>query len=306
MKSLKVAIVQKSPEFFNLEKCLEKAVESIEEAAAEGCKLITFGETWLSGYPAFLDYCPEVGYWDDANMKKVFARIYKNSVKVGSKTTDVLCEKAKQYEMSIVIGMNEISDKPAGTIFNSILSINEQGEIANVHRKLMPTFTEKLVYGIGDGAGLNAVQTSWGKLGSLVCWEHWMPLTRQAMHLEGEDVHIACWPTVHERHQIASRQYAFEGRCFVIAVGQMMKQNQIPSELKLPEKEEDKWILNGGSCIVGPNGNFLLEPQFKAEKMIYYTIENLDQVIEERMTLDVTGHYNRNDVFEFKVNKKRP
>ena len=111
---------------------------------------------------------------------------------------------------------------------------------------------------------------------------------------------------MHERHQIASRQYAFEGGCFVIAVGQMIKQNQIPSELKLPEKEEDKWILNGGSCIVGPNGKFLLEPQFNEEKMIYYTVENLDQVIEERMTLDVTGHYNRNDVFEFKVNKKRP
>lgn len=305
MKSLKVAIVQKSPEFFDLEKCLEKAVASIEEAAAEDCNLITFGETWLSGYPAFLDYCPEIGYWDDAKMKKVFARIYKNSVKVDSKTTDVLCGKANQYGMSIVMGINEITDKSAGTIFNSILTINEHGEIANVHRKLMPTFTEKLLYGIGDGAGLNAVQTNWGKLGSLVCWEHWMPLTRQAMHLEGEDVHIACWPTVHERHQIASRQYAFEGRCFVIAVGQMMKQNQIPGELKLPEKEENKWILNGGSCIVGPNGNFVLEPQFNEEKMIYYTIENLDQVIEERMTLDVTGHYNRNDVFDFKVIKKR-
>ncbi|MGB0431744.1 MAG: carbon-nitrogen hydrolase family protein [Bacteroidia bacterium] len=306
MRSLKIAIVQKSPVFFNLKKCLDLAIASIEEAADNNCKLITFGETWLSGYPAFLDFCPEVGYWDSKNMKKVFANIYKNSVEIESKTTDMLCEKAKKHGISLVMGINEIAKKPIGTIFNSILTINEKGQIANVHRKLMPTFTEKLVYGIGDGAGLNAVKASWGKFGSLVCWEHWMPLTRQAMHIEGEDLHIACWPSVHEKHQIASRQYAFEGRCFVIAVGQMMKKGQIPTELKLPPNTNpNEWLLNGGSCVIAPNGEYLLEPQFNQEKMIYYTIEDLDKVIEERMTLDVTGHYNRNDVFEFNINKKR-
>lgn len=306
MSSVKIAIVQEEPVLFDIEKGIAKAIQIIDKAANKGVKLIVFGETWLSGYPAFLDYCPEIGLWDSKPMKKVFARMYENSVEVGSKTTELLCDQAKKHNMVIVMGINEKAKKPFGTIYNSIITINQKGEIANHHRKLMPTFTEKLVYGIGDGNGLKGIETTFGTLGSLICWEHWMPLTRQAMHIEGEIIHIACWPSVHEKHQLASRQYAFEGRCFIVAVGQMLHNSQLPKELKFPEThDKNTWILNGGSAVIGPDANYLLEPQFNKNETIIFEIEDLERAVEEKMTLDVGGHYNRSDVFDFEIKTQK-
>ena len=305
-KTMKIAIIQERPIFYDLEKCLAKAILLIEKAALKGANLIVFGETWLSGYPAFLDYCPNIGVWDSKPMKKVFSRIYRNSVKVGSKTTEILAALAKKHDVVIVIGVNEITENSQGTIYNTILTFNEKGELANHHRKLMPTFTEKLIHGIGDGNGLRSVETNFGKLGSLICWEHWMPLTRQAMHVQGEIIHIALWPSVMEMHQLASRHYAFEGRCFVVAVGQMMKVKDIPKTLKTPKKlRKQKWLLRGGSSVIAPNGDYILKPQYDKSGIFMVELENLNQVYEERMALDVTGHYNRSDVFNFQINTQR-
>lgn len=303
---MKIAIIQERPVFYNLQKCLAKAIKRIEEAAEKGADLIVFGETWLSGYPAFLDYCPNIGNWDYQPMKRIFGQIYQNSVEVGSETTQILAELARKYQVVIVIGVNEISKQAQGTIYNTILTFNEKGELANHHRKLMPTFTEKLIHGTGDGNGLKSIDTNFGKVGSLICWEHWMPLTRQAMHNEGELIHIALWPNVMEMHQLASRHYAFEGRCFVVAVGQMMKVKDIPKGLKIPKKlRQQKWLLRGGSAVIAPNGDYILEPQYDKKGIFIVEIDNLEMAYEERMALDVTGHYNRKDVFDFQVNKRR-
>ena len=308
--SVKVAIIQKGPVYLDLEKSLQKMLALIEEAASEKAELIVFGEAWLSGYPAWLDHCTDYARWDFQPTKKVFARMYQNSVSVDGEAIKKICASAKKHQLVIVAGINEIVEKGIGngTIYNSMLIINSNGEIVNHHRKLMPTYTEKLLYGIGDGQGLKAIETSLGRIGSLICWEHWMPLTRQAMHNSGELIHIALWPQVHEMLQLASRHYAFEGRCFVIAVGQMMKASDFPKELELPKHLQEKsetYILNGGSCIIGPNGKYILEPQFGTEETIYFEIENLTDTLEEKMTLDTSGHYNRNDVFDFKVNRDR-
>jgi len=308
--SVKVAIVQKGPVYLDLEKSLYKMLALIEEAVAEKAALIVFGETWLSGYPAWLDHCVDYARWDHGPTKKVFARMYQNSVAVDGKTIKTLCKTAKKHQIVIVTGINEIVEKGIGngTIYNALLIINSNGEILNHHRKLMPTFTEKLLYGMGDGHGLKAAETSLGRIGSLICWEHWMPLTRQAMHNSGELIHIALWPQVHEMLQVASRHYAFEGRCFVIAVGQMMKASDFPEELGLPkhlEKEPDTYVLNGGSSIIGLDVKYFLNPQYGIEETIFFEINNLQSVFEEKMTLDTSGHYNRNDIFEFKVNYSR-
>ena len=306
MNKLKIAIIQERPVFYDLEKCLEKAIFLIKKAVKKDAKLIVFGETWFSGYPAFLDYCPEIGFWDNNDMKKVFSRIYRNSVEVGGKMTKVFAQLAKKNKVVIVIGVNEICNKSNGTIYNSILTFNEKGKLANHHRKLMPTFTEKLIHGIGDGKGLRSINTSFGKIGSLICWEHWMPLARQAMHLEGELIHLALWPSVMEKHQLASQHYAFEGRCFVVAVGQMMKVKDIPKELKIPKSlKQQKWLLRGGSAMIAPNGDYILEPQYDKSGIFIVELNNLNQAIEERMALDVTGHYNRKDVFNLKINRNR-
>lgn len=307
---LRIAIIQEAPVFLQLKWSLEKAESLIQKAASSDVDLIVFGETWLTGYPAWLDHCPNIALWDHEPTKAVFAKMYANSITVPSAETNLIAKWAREYNVTIVMGVNEVIQKGVGqgTIFNSILTFSQEGQLVNHHRKLMPTFTEKLLYGTGDGAGLQTVDTPFGKLGSLICWEHWMPLTRQAMHNAGETIHIALWPAIVDRHIWASRHYAFEGRCFVVAVGQILRVRDLPTELDLPEKFDgnpDEMVLHGGSCIFDPTGHFVLEPQYHKEDIIIAEIPDLQQVTRERMTLDVTGHYQRSDVFSFGVDKRR-
>jgi nitrilase len=310
MKALSIAIVQHKPVHLNLHASTEKALQLIKEAALNNAHLIVFGETWLSGYPAWIDHCPEIANWNNEAVKNVFAMMHANSAALNGEEIKKLCDAAKEHSVVIGLGFNEkvVQGAASGTIYNSFIIINTEGEVINHHRKLMPTFNEKLLYGLGDATGLKTVETDWGRLGGLICWEHWMPLSRQALHNENETIHLALWPTVHEMHQVASRHYAFEGRCFVIAAGQMMQVKDIPAELTLPEQlnnTPEKYLLNGGSCIIDPKGNFLVTPQFDKEEILYCTIDNFDSAIKEKMTLDVSGHYNRPDVFEFAVTRKR-
>jgi predicted amidohydrolase len=310
MKSLQIAIIQQRPVHLHLQASTEKALTLINEAANHKAQLIVFGETWLSGYPSWIDYCPEIANWNNEAVKEVFAKMHANSLAVDGEEMRTFCETAKELGVMIGLGFNEkvTYGTGGGTIFNSFVLINEKGVIANHHRKLMPTFNEKLLYGNGDAAGLKTVEANWGRIGGLICWEHWMPFSRQALHNENEMIHLAFWPSVNEMHQVASRHYAFEGRCFVIAAGQMMQVKDIPQQLKLPEhlnNVPDKYLLNGGSCVIDPKGNFLLHPQFDKEEILYCTIENFDMAIREKMTLDVSGHYNRWDVFDFSINRKR-
>lgn len=310
MKKLKIAIVQQKPVHNNLSSSLKKAVSYIGEAASKGAQLIVFGETWLCGYPAWIDHCPEIAQWNNEAMKEAFLQLHKNSMAVNSEEMAMLCAAAKENNVIICMGFNErVNGGIAnGTIFNSFVFINEVGKIVNHHRKLVPTFSERLLYGQGDAAGLKTIDTQWGKMGGLICWEHWMPLSRQALHNEAEIIHIALWPTVHEKHQIASRHYAFEGRCFVVAAAQIMQVKDIPSILALPghlKNDPETCLLNGGSCVIDPKGEWLLAPQFDKEEILYCTIENLDMAIKEKMTLDTSGHYNRWDIFDFTVERKR-
>ncbi len=300
-----VGIVQASPVFNNLEASLEKAVGLIAEAARQGAKLAAFGETWLAGYPAWLDYCGNAALWNHQPTKEVFGLMRRNSVVVGSRETEILANAARENKITVVIGANERVEKGIGngTLYNSLLTFDETGRLANHHRKLIPTYSERMVHGQGDGDGLQAAETAAGRVGGLICWEHWMPLARQAMHNAGEQIHVAVYPTVHEMHRIASRQYAFEGRCFVLAVGLMMLEKDLPAALADDSQiNSNAPILRGGSCIVAPDGRFIVEPVFDEEKIITAEID-LSQIDEEKMTLDVSGHYQRADVFSFAVNR---
>ncbi len=306
-ENIKVAIVQHGPEYLNLEKSVVKAKDLITEAATHNADLVVFGETWFSGYPAWLDHCEGAGLWDHEPAKAAFRQLYQNSLVIPGPETQALAKLAKDKDIVIAFGANEINPKGKGngTIFNSFIIIDETGNIANHHRKLMPTYTEKLLYGLGDGAGLNSVDTKAGRINGLICWEHWMPLARQTMHNSGEQIHIAVWPTVHEMHQIACRQYAFEGRCFVIAAGQLLAAKDLP--LPLPKHlndQPDQLVLNGGSCIIGPDAKYITHPVFDEAKIIYESLD-LNEIYKEKMTLDVTGHYQREDVFELNVRKDR-
>lgn len=304
--SLRIAIVQEGPVYLNLKLSLEKLEILIREAVAGGAELVVFGETWLCGYPAWLDHCPEVAFWNHEPVKALFARMHRNSIAVPGKVTELLADLARSNRIVIGIGVNEIVETGAGagTIYNTFLLFDATGELLIHHRKLMPTFTEKMLYGMGDGQGLKTVETAAGRIGGLICWEHFMPLTRQALHNSGELIHLALWPQVHEMHQVASRHYAFEGRCFVVAAGQMMRIKDIPPELEIPahlRKEPEEWLLNGGSCVIAPDGFYDMKPQFDREGILYHNLDDPEQALRERMTLDVSGHYSRPDIFRFEM-----
>ncbi|MBA3833792.1 MAG: carbon-nitrogen hydrolase family protein [Chthoniobacterales bacterium] len=303
---ISVAIIQHAPVFMDLAASVAKATTLTEEAARKGARVVSFGETWLPGYPAWLDYCGGIGLWDHAPTKTVFARLRQNSVLVPGKETKQLGQLAGDHQLTLVIGVNErVETGPGnGTLYNSLLTFSPDGVLANHHRKLVPTHTERLVWGQGDGGGLASVATPAARIGALICWEHWMPLARQALHVAGEQIHVAVWPTVHEMHQVASRHYAFEGRCFVLATGLVMRAKDLPAELQGPPAvAPEKYLLRGGSAIIGPDGRYVVEPCFDQEKTIIAQLD-LTTVEEERMTLDVSGHYSRPDIFDFQVRER--
>ena len=306
MSSTIVSIVQARPVFMNLDASVTRAIGLIEQAARQGAKLVAFGETWLPGYPAWLDHSPHAALWNHEPTREVFAQLRRNSVVVPGKETETLGEVARELGVVIVIGVNERVEQGAGngTLYNSLLTFGADGTLLNHHRKLVPTYTERLVWGQGDAAGLEAVATSAGRVGGLICWEHWMPMARQTLHTSGEHIHVAVFPTVHEMHQIASRHYAFEGRCFVLAAGLIMKAADLPAQLMTDElaATPEKLLLRGGSCIIAPDGSFVVEPVFDSEETVIAELD-LRLIDKEKMTLDVSGHYFRPDVFNLEVNR---
>ncbi|MEO5580765.1 MAG: carbon-nitrogen hydrolase family protein [Gemmatimonadaceae bacterium] len=284
---------------------MEKTAVLAGEAAAAGARLIVFPETWLPGYPAWLDVCRDAALWNHGPTKAVFERHAAASVDVAGGDGAELSRLAARLAAVIVIGVVErVTRGPGrGTLFNSLITYNSDGRLLNHHRKLVPTYTERLVWGQGDAVGLRAEDTAVARVGGLVCWEHWMPLARQALHDSGEDIHIAAWPTVHEMHQLASRHYAFEGRCYVLAAGSLMRASALPAELE-PHVDRvsgpDSWVLRGGSAIIAPDGAYVTAPVYEKETTLHAELD-LGAIRREQMNLDVSGHYSRKDCFDFAI-----
>jgi predicted amidohydrolase len=308
---VKVAIVQHPPVFLNIERSLQRARTLIAEAAAEGADVIVFPETWLPGYPVWLDAAPGAGLWDHPPAKALYRILVENAIAIPGERLDVLLEVAGDAEAYVVMGAHE---RAGGTLYNTMLYLDRDGRTYSLHRKLMPTYTERLVWGRGDGRTLDVVTTDWGNLGGLICWEHWMPLARAAMHARQETIHVAQWPWVRELHQIASRHYAFEGQCFVLAAGSVLTRQdvldgyhslEVDSEaLEILEQipgDAETYLLKGGSAVIGPDAGYVVEPVFEEAGILYADLE-LDRVIEGHLTLDTDGHYARPDVFHLAVN----
>ena len=234
-KTVRVAGVQAAPVFLDADASVAKAISLIEEAAANEAELVAFAESWLPGYPSWIF---GAAGWEDAGAKAVYRRFRENAVAVPSPATDALCRAARASGVVLVMGMTERdTDTVGGSLYNSLLYVSAEGAILGVHRKLMPTHAERIVWGQGDGSGLLVVETGVGRVGGLICWEHWMPLSRFAMHAEREEIHVAAWPEVGdpEMHRFASRHYAFEGRCFSICVmGASMTAGALPEGFELP------------------------------------------------------------------------
>lgn len=309
MSTVRAAVVQAEPAA-SLAEGLARLDALTGDAARQGARLVVFPETWLPGYPAWLDVCRDAALWDHAPVKAAYARYAANSVDVAGADGAALSAVARRHGVTLVVGVSErVGAGPGrGTLYNALLVYAPDGGLRTHHRKLVPTYTERMVWGPGDADGLRAAETPAGRVGGLVCWEHWMPLARQALHDEGEDLHAALWPTVHERHQLASRHYAFEGRCFVLAAGSLMRAAALPPELE-PHAERvtspEAFVLRGGSAIIAPDGAYVCPPVFDAPVTLVADLD-LGRVREEAMTLDVsgTGHYSRPDCFAFAVRRR--
>jgi len=298
--TIRVAAVQAEPAFLDLPGTLGKLDTWARRAAKEGAAIVAFPETWLPGYPAWIDSCPEAAIWGHDGAKAVFGRLFENAVDVPSPATARIGALARELGVTLVVGAHERAGK---SLYNVLLTFTPDGALANHHRKLVPTYTERMLWGHGDGHGLRVVEAGGARLGGLVCWEHWMPLARQTLHDLGETIHVAVWPGVQAMHQVASRHYAFEGRCFVIAVGSILRREQMPAELPLLEKyvkDPKGLMLAGGSAVIAPDGRYLADPVYDEERLLVADCD-LAEIGREAMTLDVSGHYSRPDVFEFGI-----
>lgn len=302
VRPFRVAAVQATPAFLDREATIAKGCALIARAGAEGARLIAFPEVWVAGYPVWLDFAPGAALWDHPPAKRAFARLVASAVTVPGPETARLGAAARAASAYVVMGAHELG---GGTLYCSLLYFGPDGALLGVHRKLLPTYQERMLWGQGDGGGLIVLDTPLGRLGGLLCWEHWMPLARQALHERGETLHVAAWPAVHEMHQVASRSYAFEGRAFVVAVGTVLRKRDLPDDLELLRAipgEPDDFLQRGGSAIIGPDGGYLAGPVWEEEAIVYAEVDPA-RVIEERLTLDVAGHYSRPDVFRFRVNR---
>lgn len=310
--SFRAAIIQHPPVFLNLDESTIKACKLIEEAANSSANVIVFPETWLPGYPIWLDISPKASLWDYPPAKALYRLLADNSMTIPGPGLDNLLETANKTGTYIVMGAHE---RRGGTLFNIMLFLHCDGKQYWIHRKLVPTYTERLVWGQGDGSTLHAMETEYGVVGGLICWEHWMPLARAVMHSKNEIFHVAQWPSGKDLHQLCSRHYAFEGQCFVAAAGVVISKQEITDgfgSLGQPDNkgrelleaipgDGNDFILKGGSAIIAPDASYIVEPVYDRSEIIYADI-NPDLAKEGHLTLDTDGHYSRPDVFQLNVN----
>ena len=299
-RHLRVAAVQAAPALLDQAATLDRLDTWTKRAADEGVTLAAFPEVFVPGYPAWLDDSPNSALWNHPGAKAVFQRLVENSVEVPGPVVTRIGALAKARHMTLIVGVHERAGR---TLYNTLLTFAPDGQLANHRRKLMPTYHERMIWGLGSGAGLPAVDVAGVRVGGLICWEHWMPLARQAVHDSQEEVHVAAWPGVAELHLLASRHYAFEGRCFVIAAGCILRVRDMPPELPpRAEKASDPeaFLYNGGSAVIGPNGKIIAGPVYNEETVLVADCD-LDEITRESLTLDVSGHYSRPDIFELRV-----
>jgi len=299
----KIAIVQESPELLNRKRTIDKAVKAVSQAAANGAELVIFPEAFIPGYPAWIWRLRPGGDWSIAEM--LHQKLLENAVDPGSGDLAPLYDAARAHRMTVVCGLNE-RDRSAGggTVYNSVVVIGADGTVLNHHRKLMPTNPERMVWGFGDGTGLMVVDTPCGRLGTLVCWENYMPLARYTLYAQGVQLYIA--PTYDSGDEwIASMQHiAREGRCWVISCGVALTAADIPDDF--PEKERlypdaGEWINPGDSVVIAPDGKIVAGPMHQDKGLLYAEVDP-QRAVSAKRALDVAGHYARPDIFTLHVN----
>ncbi|OGA31453.1 MAG: nitrilase [Betaproteobacteria bacterium RIFCSPLOWO2_12_FULL_64_23] len=296
---VRAAVVQAGAVPFDSEACVDKALRLIAEASALGAKVIVFPEAFIPGYPKGLDYGLVVGARDPAGREEF--RIYLDAaIEVPGPETQRLGEAAAAHGAYVVMGVIE---REAGTCYCTVLFFGPDGTLLGKHRKLMPTVMERVIWGFGDGSTLTVVDSPYGRIGSVICWENYMPMLRMAMY--SKNVALYCAPTADDRDTwIASMQHiALEGRCFVLTACQFLRKKDFPDTVRVSLGDSPEAVLmRGGSAIVNPLGQVLAGPHFGSETILTADLD-LKDIGRGKFDFDVTGHYSRPDVFQLSVNE---
>jgi nitrilase len=304
---LKVALAQISPVWLDKEKTLTKIESSIKDASKNNCELIVFGEALLPGYPFWLALTGGAE-WDKKVNKELHAHYARNAIQIEAGELNGICKLASENNIAVYLGIIERAKNRGGhSLYCSLVYINEKGEIKSVHRKLQPTYDERLTWAPGDGNGLQVHSLKEFTVGGLNCWENWMPLPRTALYGLGENLHIAVWPGSDHNTKDITRFIARESRSYVISVSSLMTCNDFPKNtphLNTILENAPEILANGGSCIAGPDGAWIVEPVLQKEGLIIKTID-FNRIYEERQNFDVVGHYSRPDVTKLMVNRAR-
>jgi nitrilase len=300
-------MAQIAPVWLDKKATLQKIENSIIDAAKENCELIVFGEALLPGYPFWLALTGGAE-WDKKVNKELHAHYVRNSICIEKGELDAVCSLAKTNKIAIYLGiMERPTDRGGHSIYASLVYINEDGNVKSVHRKLQPTYDERLTWAPGDGNGLQVHPLKEFTVGGLNCWENWMPLPRTALYGQGENLHIAVWPGSDHNTKDITRFIARESRSYVVSVSSLMSKADFPEDtphLDAILKNAPDTLANGGSCIAGPDGEWIIEPVLHKEGLIIQTID-FNRVLEERQNFDVVGHYSRPDVTKLTVNRER-
>ena len=305
--TLNIAIAQIAPVWLNKKLTIKKIETAIKEAAAQKAQLVCFGETLLPGYPFWLQLTDGARF-NNNMQKEIFAHYLKEAVCIEKGDLKTICALAKKLQIAIYIGCAEkAADRGGHSIYCSLLYIDALGIIQSIHRKLMPTYEERLAWSIGDGNGLQVHALGNFTIGGLNCWENWMPLARTALYAQGQNLHVAVWPGNIRNTIDLTRHIALENRMYVLSVSGLMRKQDIPVTVphyKLIKQQSGDFLSNGGSCIAAPDGSWLIEPITDKEIIVTATID-MNEVRKERQNFDPSGHYARPDVFELNVNTKR-
>ncbi len=300
MSTVRAAVVQATPVFFDSSATIDKTAALAAEAARQGARVAVFPEAFVGGYPKGLDFGARVGSRQAAG-REWFRRYFESAIDVPGPATAALGEAARAAGLFLVVGVIE---RGGGTLYCTVLFFGPDGALLGKHRKLMPTAMERIIWGFGDGSTMPLVATPWGPLGAVICWENYMPLLRTYMYSKG--IALYCAPTADDRDTWlpSMRHIALEGRCFVLSACQYLRRGDCPQDYPAIQGDDPATVLmRGGSSIISPSGCVLAGPCFDGETILTADLD-LDEIVRGKYDLDVTGHYARPDIFRLHVDER--
>jgi nitrilase len=303
--AVRVAVVQAAPAVMDREATVEKVGRLIDDAVAQGARLVLFPEAFIPAYPWGIRFGTRVG-GRTIEGRRAWARYWANSVDVPGPVTEAIGRAARRAQAHVAIGVIERDQTfSRGTLYCTLLYFGPDGSLLAKHRKLMPTAAERYIWGAGDGSTLPVISTPFGRLGGLICWENYMPLARMSMYAKGVEVYVAPTADSRDSWQATIRHIACEGRCFVLSACQFVTKEMYPADFEASAELEGapEVLSRGGSAIVGPLGDYLAGPLFGQEGILVAHLD-LAQVVQGKFDFDVAGHYARPDVFRLLVNEQ--